>query len=77
MARGGLRVNWTRDIFPGLSNFSEGHRATSVGHDLIGHYQNYLYDYEAGRKRGGRGMGDLRGHMRLHLLSIRAHRHAS
>ena len=26
LAVGGVRVNWTRDIFPGLSNFTEGHK---------------------------------------------------
>ena len=33
-------------MFPCLSNYTENHRATSVGHDLITHYQNYLCEYE-------------------------------
>eukprot|EP00982_Pelagococcus_subviridis_P003426 25973-Pelagococcus_subviridis.AAC.1 len=40
------KLNWTRDVFPCLSNYTENHRATSVGHDLITHYQNYLCEYE-------------------------------
>ena len=29
------------DVFPDLNNYTENHRATSAGHDLIGHYQNF------------------------------------
>ena len=44
--RGPGKYNWTREIFPSLSNFTEAHRATSVGHDLQLHYQTYLLKYE-------------------------------
>ena len=40
------KLNWTKDVFPDLNNYTENHRATSAGHDLIGHYQNYLLEYE-------------------------------
>ena len=41
-----VKLNWTKDVFPDLNNYTENHRATSAGHDLIGHYQNYLLEYE-------------------------------
>ena len=44
--RGPGKYNWTREIFPSLSNFTEAHRATSVGHDLQLHYRTYLLKYE-------------------------------
>ena len=40
------KLNWTRDVFTRLANHTDTHKATSVGHDLITHYQNYLVEYE-------------------------------
>ena len=40
------KLNWTRDVFTRLANHTDVHKATSVGHDLITHYQNYLAEYE-------------------------------
>ena len=40
------KLNWTRDVFTRLANHTDTHKATSVGHDLITHYQNYLAEYE-------------------------------
>ena len=33
-------------MFTRLANHTDTHKATSVGHDLITHYQNYLAEYE-------------------------------
>jgi hypothetical protein len=33
-------------VFTRLANHTDTHKATSVGHDLITHYQNYLVEYE-------------------------------
>ena len=41
------KLNWTRDVFTRLANHTDTHKATSVGHDLITHYQNYLVEYES------------------------------
>ena len=40
------KINWSREIFPKLANFTSTHKATSVGHDLITSYKNYLHSYE-------------------------------
>ena len=40
------KINWSREIFPKLANFTSTHKATSVGHDLIMSYKNYLLAYE-------------------------------
>ena len=40
------KLNWSRDIFPTLANFTSTHKATSVGHDLITNYKLYLLSYE-------------------------------
>ena len=37
------KINWSREIFPKLANFTSTHKATSVGHDLITSYKNYLH----------------------------------
>ena len=40
------KINWSREIFPKLANYTSTHKATSVGHDLITCYKNYLHSYE-------------------------------
>lgn len=34
------------DIFPSMSNFKRGHRATSIGTQLLSNYRKYLAAYE-------------------------------
>ena len=34
------------DIFPSMSNYKRGHRATSIGTQLLSNYRKYLAAYE-------------------------------
>jgi hypothetical protein len=56
-ARGGFPVetngsaakvpwSWSKEIFKGMANYTDTHRCTSVGHDLIQSYRKYLLSYE-------------------------------
>ena len=38
--------SWSKEIFKGMANWTDNHRCTSVGHDLICSYRKYLLAYE-------------------------------
>ncbi|KAK3238507.1 hypothetical protein CYMTET_51485 [Cymbomonas tetramitiformis] len=40
------RINWSRDVFPHMNNYTDTHKMTSIGHDLINHYKTFLAEYE-------------------------------
>lgn len=39
-------INWAGEIFPAMHNFKRGHRATSIGTQLLTNYRKYLAAYE-------------------------------
>ena len=53
--------SWSKEIFKGMANWTDNHRCTSVGHDLICSYRKYLLAYEQARGRGGRAPADRPG----------------
>lgn len=43
----GNLINWKGQIFERLRNYTDGNKATAVGHALKKHYQAFLLEYEA------------------------------